>query len=35
MENLLALTLADETPEEREGRAPHFTGGGWAAASLN
>lgn len=35
MENLLALTLADETPEEREGRAPHFTGGGWVAASLN
>lgn len=35
MENLLALTLADETPNSMRGRAPHFTGGGWVAASLN
>lgn len=35
MENLLALTLADETPSQREGRAPHSTGGGWGAACLN
>jgi hypothetical protein len=35
MENLLALTLADETPEQKEGTAPHFAGGGWGAGCLS
>jgi hypothetical protein len=35
MENLLALTLADETPEQKEGTAPHSAGGGWGAGCLS
>lgn len=35
MENLLALTLADETPEQKEGDGPHFAGGGWGAGCLS
>lgn len=35
MENLLALTLAEETPERQEGKAPRSTGDGWGRACLN
>lgn len=35
MENLLALTLAEETPERQEGKAPRCTGDGWGRACLN
>lgn len=35
MENLLALTLADDMPEQAEGKAPHSTGGGWGAECLS
>lgn len=35
MENLLALTLAEETPERQEGQALRSTGDGWGRACLN
>lgn len=35
MENLLALTLAEETPERQEGEGPRSTGDGWGGACLN
>lgn len=35
MENLLALTPPMKTPEQKEGMAPHFAGGGWGAGCLS